>query len=81
MIPKMGMRPVARELNLQNYYPVFIGEELMNGVDCFVIKLIPEKKNSKVVLATLWIDVIHQRAARWELFTKKAGNMSKYSYT
>lgn len=75
MIPRIGMKPMMKELNLENYHAVYLGKEELNGVSCLIVKMIPKNRNNKIVIATLWIDVKNLRVSRWEIFTKKAGNI------
>lgn len=75
MVPKVGMKPMTKQLDLENYHAVYLGKEEANGVNCFVVKMIPKKRNNKIVLATLWIREDNYFVSRWEVFTKKAGNI------
>ena len=75
MIPKMGMRPMTKNLNLDNYLPVYLGIEEINGQSCHVVKMLPKKKKSKIVLSTICLGVDDLLVRRWEVFTKKAGNV------
>jgi len=75
MVPKIGMKPMTKQLDLENYHAVYLGKEEVNGGSCFVIKMIPKKRNNKIVLATLWIGVDSYLVSRWEVFTKRAGNI------
>lgn len=75
MIPKMGMRPLAKQLNLDKYYAVYLGVELINGKPCYMVKMIPKDRKSKIVLSTLWINTEDYLVTRWEAYTKKAGNI------
>lgn len=75
MVPKIGMKPMTKQLDLDNYHAVYLGKEEVNGDSCFVVKMIPKKRNSKIVLATLWIREDNYLVSRWEVFTKKAGNI------
>jgi hypothetical protein len=75
MIPKIGMKPMTKQLDLEYYHAVYLGKEEVNGDSCFVIKMIPKSRNNKIVLATLWISDNKFLVSRWEVFTKKAGNI------
>ena len=75
MIPKMGMRPLTKQLNLNKYYAVYLGEELIKGKRCYIVKMIPKDSKSKIVLSTLWINTEDYLVTRWEANTKKAGNI------
>ena len=75
MIPKIGMRPLTKQLNLDKYHTVFLGEELVNGKHCYIVKMIPKDRKSKIVLSTLWINTENYLVTRWEAYTKKTGNI------
>lgn len=75
MVPKIGMKPMTKQLALENYHTLFLGKEEVNGDSCFVVKMVPKKRHNKVVLATLWIREEGYLVSRWEVFTKKAGNI------
>jgi len=75
MVPKIGMKPMTKQLDMDNYHAVYLGKEEVNGDSCFVVKMIPKKRNNKIVLATLWINETKYLVSRWEVFTKKAGNI------
>lgn len=75
MVPKVGMKPMSQQLDLENFHTVYLGKELINSDSCFMIKMIPIKRNSKIVLATIWINEEHYLVSRWEVYTKKAGNI------
>ena len=36
MIPKMGMRPMTKYLDLESYHPVYLGNEEVHGDSCMV---------------------------------------------
>ncbi len=80
MIPKVGIRPLTRQMDLENYHSLYLGQEMVDGENCHVFKLIPVKNNSKIVLSTVWIN--HDYLVRkWESFTKKAGSiLLEFSY-
>ena len=75
MIPKMGMRPLTKQLNLSKYHALYLGEELINGKHCYIVKMVPKDRKSRIVLSTLWINTEDYLVTRWEAFTKKAGNI------
>ena len=75
MIPKIGMKPMMKQLDIDRYHAVYVGEEEVNDANCYVVKMIPKNRNNKIVLSTLWIRQDDYLVLRWEFFTKKAGNM------
>ncbi len=75
MIPKMGMKPLTKQLNLDKYHALYLGEELINGKRCYIVKMIPKDRKSRIVLSTIWINTEDYLVTRWEAFTKKAGNI------
>ena len=76
MIPKVGMKPMMDQLDLNKYQLVERGTEEINGVEHVVINMIPLEKNSKVVLSTIWINPEKYRITKIETFTKKAGSFT-----
>ena len=75
MIPKVGLKPMIRQLDLDRYHAMLIDEDYVHDDSCFVIKLIPKRANSKIVLSTLWIRKDDYFILGWEVFMKKSGNM------
>jgi outer membrane lipoprotein-sorting protein len=75
MIPKIGLKPMTKQLDLENYHSIFVGEEDVNGALCYAVKMIPKDRKSKIVLSTLWIDIETYSIRRWESYAKKAGNI------
>lgn len=74
MIPKVGMKPMTDQLDLENYQVVDRGTEMINGKEHVVINMIPLSKKSKIVLSAIWIDPATYLISRIETFTKKAGS-------
>ena len=75
MIPKVGLKPMIKQLDYDRYHAMLIGEDYVHDDSCFVIKLIPKRGNSKIVLSTLWIRKDDFLILSWEVFMKKSGNM------
>ena len=75
MIPKIGMKPMIKHLDLDRYHAVYVGEEMVNNNSCFVIKMFPKNRNNKIVTSTLWIGANNFLILRWESFTKKGGDI------
>ena len=74
MIPKIGMKPLTRQLDLTRYQAVYSGTEEIDGREYVVANLLPKKRNGRVVMATAWIDNEALKVARIETFTKKNGS-------
>ena len=74
MIPKVGMKPMMDQLDLNKYQVVDRGTEEISGVENVVINMIPLSRSSKVVLSTIWINPDKYLISRIETFTKKAGS-------
>ncbi|MEJ2595735.1 MAG: hypothetical protein P8100_11580 [bacterium] len=80
MIPKIGIRPMTRQMDLENYHSLYLGQEMVDGENCHIFKLIPKKKNSKIVLSTIWINQDYL-IRKWESFTKNSGSiLLEFSY-
>jgi outer membrane lipoprotein-sorting protein len=74
MIPKVGMKPMMDQLDLNKYQLVDRGNEEINGVAHIVINMIPLSRKSQVVLSTIWINPEKYLISRIQTFTKKAGS-------
>lgn len=74
MIPKIGMKPLTRQLDLSEYQAVYSGEQELDGVSHIVANLLPKKRNGRIVMATAWIDTTEMNVSRIETFTKKYGS-------
>ncbi len=74
ILPKMGMKPMLKQLDTDKFHPVFNGEELIKGANCVIINLVPKERKSKIALSTFWIRKNDYRIVRVETFTKKSGS-------
>lgn len=74
MIPKVGMKPMANQLDLSKYRLVDMGTEVINGEGHVVANLMPLKRSGPIVLSTVWIHPKKLLIMRLETFTKKAGS-------
>ena len=80
MVPKVGIKPLTKQMDLEDYHSLYLGEETVNGDRCHVFKLIPKDRKSKIVLSTIWVSRDHL-VRKWESFTKSAGNiLLEFSY-
>lgn len=50
------------------------GEEPVRGVDCQIIKVIPEDPKADIILAQLWMDPLTYRIMRMKSFTRESGS-------
>ena len=74
MIPKIGMKPITKQLDRSRYQAVYRGKEELNGVSHEVINMLPHKRTDRVVLSTFWIDPVSYHVSRIETFTKSNGS-------
>jgi len=56
MLPKQGLNFTPRSLFEKAYTSFYERDELLEGVKCAVIKVIPLGEVSEVILSTIWID-------------------------
>lgn len=75
LIPRVGLKPVVRQFDQDKFITLYLGEEMVNGINCHLIKLIPTSRNSRIILSTLWIGQEDFLIHRWESFTQKSGRM------
>ena len=74
ILPKMGMKPMLKQLDADKFHPIFNGEEVIEGTNCVIINLVPKERKSKIALSTFWIRKNDYRIVRVETFTKKSGS-------
>jgi len=80
MIPRMGLKPLSRQLNLDYYHSLYLGKVLLDQDSCYQFKLIPKDSKHRIVLATVWISRDY-RVMQWENFTRSSGSiLIRFSY-
>lgn len=74
MVPKVGVGNVIGELlsDKTNTY-IESGEEVIKGKNSSIIKVLPTKQTTEIVLATIWIDKKDFHVVQAEITTKKMG--------
>jgi hypothetical protein len=75
LVPRMGLKPLVKQFDDEKFISIYQGEESVNGHECHIIKLLPAKKNSKIILSTLWIRKHDFLVAKMEIYAKKAGHI------
>jgi hypothetical protein len=75
LVPRMGLKPLVKQFDDEKFLSIYQGEEVVNGHDCHIIKLLPVKKNSKIILSTLWVRKQDFLVAKMEIYAKKAGHV------
>ena len=73
LLPRRGLDQSLRKVIGEGYSAVFAGEEKIEGLNHWIIKVIP-MNNDEIVLSTLWIDQESLLITRMENFTKSKGN-------
>jgi hypothetical protein len=73
LLPKKGMEMEYLNVMNEGFTSIFIKEEMVNGVNTNLIKVIPDNSDGDIVLAEMWIDpqtsVMHQMRT----FSKNSG--------
>ena len=76
MLPKRGVSNRITEILEEPFTAIYIGQELLNGEQHHVIRIVPMGKNPEVILATWWINSQRFLVARNESNTKKDGQFT-----
>ena len=82
LIPKASLNFSPANLFTQNFIPVFVRRDSLNGQINDVYKLVPTSENSKFILLTIWIDHQNVTITRLDAATAENGNFTvefKYS--
>ena len=74
MLPKSGIGISTRKILKDDYLAVYSGQEEINSKPHHVIKIIPERKRSDIVLSTLWINTENFLISRIENTTRNNGS-------
>lgn len=74
MLPKKGMDFSLRNILSDDFTSIFTGYEYINQRRHYTIKVIPIKKKSAIVLATLWVDTESLVVSRVENNTRSEGS-------
>jgi len=56
MLPQKGLNFSLRKILKKNFTSIFIGYEYIDQRRHYIIKVIPTKKHSDIVLSTIWLD-------------------------
>lgn len=76
LLPKEGLNFSPAKLLKDDYTAVIAKEEIINGNDVYLIKIIPLSDTSEFVLANLWIDKNEYVVHKIETTTKKSGTVT-----
>lgn len=81
MIPKASLSFSPINFLQQDFLSVYIKNDTLDSIEADVIKLIPVREESKIILATLWIDKDHSVVLKTEASTKDKGSFRiRYHY-
>ncbi len=81
MIPKASLSFSPINFLQQDFLSVYIKSDTLDSMKADVIKLIPVREDSKIILATLWIDKAHSVVLKTEATTKDKGSFRiRYRY-
>ena len=80
MIPKKGLNFSINEVLNQPAVLVYSGTELIDGVNCDEIKVIPDDPKSEIVLASVFIDPETHFVKKMEAITRKSGSYTVWLY-
>lgn len=73
MIPKRSIHNASRNLLKGEYSAIYVGYEILNTKDHYVIKIIPLEKKPDIIMATWWVDTTHFLISKIESNTRKNG--------
>ena len=73
MLPKASLSFSPLNFLQQDFLSVYIKKDTLDSIETEVIKLIPVREDSKIILATLWIDPVQSVVLKTEASTKDRG--------
>ncbi len=76
MLPKEGLNFTPHSLFKNAYTSFYERDELLNGVQCAVVKVIPLGEVNEVILSTIWIDKQNFVIKKVESTTKMNGTFT-----
>jgi len=76
MLPKEGLNFTPHSLFQKEYTSFYERDEMYNGVNCAVIKVIPLGEVNQVILSTVWIDKQKSVIKKVESTTKMNGTFT-----
>jgi hypothetical protein len=74
MLPKKGMHFSLRNILKDDFTSIFTGYEYIDQRRHYTIKVIPAKKKSAIVLATIWVDAASLVISKVENNTRSEGS-------
>jgi outer membrane lipoprotein-sorting protein len=74
MLPKKGTNFSALNLLEGGYTAIYAGTATIDDRQDEIIKVIPMKQKSDIVLSTLWVDTVSYRVMRVESTTRESGS-------
>jgi hypothetical protein len=80
LLPKKGMEMEYMDLINQPYTAILIKEEIINGVNTKLIKVIPDNSDGDIVLAELWIDPTTSIMYKMKTYSKSSGTYTVFFY-
>lgn len=73
LLPKKGMEMEYLNIMNEGFTSIFIKEEVVNGVNTSLIKVIPDNSDGEIVLAEMWIDPQTSIMHQMRTFSKNSG--------
>jgi len=77
MLPRSGLDFANTSMLQTKYDAIYIKEELVNKVNCSVVKVIPSE-GGEVVISTMWIDPVRNELVKFITTTKSNGTFEVY---
>lgn len=73
LLPKPGINFFPSSLLNETYAAIYVKDEMIDGVNTHIVKLIPTDDSSSIILSTLWIDPVRLIIRKIETTTKSEG--------
>ena len=73
MLPKEGMDISPAKILTTEYDAIYVKNEVVDGKNLDVIKVIPRSDSSKIILSTIWVDMQQKVIRKVESTTKGEG--------
>ena len=72
---EMSKNPISTDISQENYDFRFIGEEDLDRQSCYVLVLLPRRKDKNLLRGTVWVDAVSYLVRRVEGEPAKSASM------
>lgn len=74
LLPKKGMEMDYMEIINEGFTSIFIKEDTVQGINTFLIKVIPDNSEADIILAEMWIDPSTSILYKMRTYSKNSGS-------